>query len=579
MSYFFEKLYWKIAVTLDVHPEVISVFTEYTFHNSSTDEKFYYALLPGFQPVPFKSLVGDNKIIWVEAQLIDQKQSKKTLFSTKKKVEGIHAHGNCYMPIPWLLADGHIPPENFLKLGFTWAESGPTIKPNKGSRNCWIIHHCLPLSKLFFPFEISRDSVPIEFFSGIKRIDWEIRFPEGVSFLNETGFDTFKPFQKKPAPDFNHFTSEQPKIKFSIAPPDKCFSDYIFTLPVDLEVPADSLEKRPELKIFKSEEKTHEVSVVRKEEVTPFSDKLSQRILALNSRICVGLDPDLIYFPKQLLNKYALTELLNDDFTRLPLQRVAECIIEFNKMVIDAVCEDAVAVKPQIAHYERFGHYGIMALEETARYAREKRLLIILDAKRNDIGSTAEKYAHAYLGSEKGKDAAVIPFDAITINPYLGYDGIKPFIDLCIHNGKGIFILVKTSNKSSGDLQDLQLSENNVSLSQAVASMVNDWGKAIVGKQGYSSVGAVVGATYPKDIIILRKKMPNNIFLMPGYGAQGAKSEDIAKAFCNKGLGAIINSSRGILYPCPPETVNFQGKIREEALKMKAKLNSFLSDI
>ncbi len=339
-------------------------------------------------------------------------------------------------------------------------------------------------------------------------------------------------------------------------------------------IKVESLSRKPDLEIFELKERS--VQYIDRE-LKPFADRLSQKIIDLNSRVCVGLDPDLYYFPDQLLTKYDLKEFPRQDFKSWPLQRIAECIIEFNKIAIDAVCDIAVAVKPQSAHYERFGHFGIIALEESVRYAKQKNLLVILDAKRNDIGSTAEKYATAYLGSEEGINAAAIAFDAITINPYLGYDGVKPFVDLCVQNKKGIFILVKTSNKSSSDFQDLQISKDNCSLSHNVASKVNCWGKNIIGEFGYSAIGAVVGATYPKDISLLRKTMPNSIFLVPGYGAQGAKAEDIAKSFDKNGLGAIINSSRSILYSDSVVAANFRDKIREQAMKMKDDINLSLS--
>lgn len=310
-----------------------------------------------------------------------------------------------------------------------------------------------------------------------------------------------------------------------------------------------------------------------------FADRLCEKILAKNSRACVGLDPDLSRFPRELLQKYEITKWPPDNLDEALFEKASRCIIEFNQMVINAVSAYVAAVKPQSAHYERFGYQGIRALAETVRYARSKDLLVILDSKRNDIGSTAEKYALAYLGSETGPEGAAIPFDAITVNPYLGKDGITPFVDLCAKYGKGIFILVKTSNTSSGDLQDLPLHECRVTLSQRVASLVNFWGGNVKGERGYSAIGAVVGATFPDDTRILRGLMPNCFFLMPGFGAQGGKAEDLKCAFSGDGLGALISSSRDIIYPCPPETAiaDFMEGVRKKSEDMQKALNGVIS--
>jgi len=292
----------------------------------------------------------------------------------------------------------------------------------------------------------------------------------------------------------------------------------------------------------------------------------------LNTRVCVGLDPEPSRFPQKLLEKYGLATALRQGLDRPSFEKAASCILEFNKMVIDAVCDFAAAVKPQSAHYERFGSFGIRALHETAMYAREKGLPVILDVKRNDIGSTAEKYASAYLGADSGPGCAAVPSDAVTVNPYLGVDGIKPFVELCAKHGKGIFVLVKTSNPSSADIQDLSLREGGCTLVQHVASLVSGWGSGVIGKCGYSAVGAVVGATHPKDMQALRERMPESVFLLPGYGAQGAKAEDVRHAF-KDGLGALVASSRAVIYPCPPETHDFQQKIKDTARSMRDDLN------
>lgn len=330
-------------------------------------------------------------------------------------------------------------------------------------------------------------------------------------------------------------------------------------------------EKKSDLEIFDLKEIDIASTATSISEL--FSTKLNNRILDLDSRVCVGLDPDLSRFPQSLLKKYNLENVATLPFDDLDLDDVAECITSFNKIIIDAVCHDAVAVKPQSAHYERYGHQGILALEESVKYAKSKGLVVILDAKRNDIGSTATKYALAYLGYDCKVDKCAIPFDAITVNPYLGTDGIIPFTRSCKENGKGIFILVKTSNKSSGDLQDLKL-EDGQPLSHELARMLDEWGREVVNTEGFSSVGAVVGATYPDDIKNLRKIMPQAIFLIPGYGAQGAKADNISAAFDDKGFGAIVNSSRDIIYCYSPEDTEFQEKIKEKAIYMKNDINS-----
>jgi len=332
-------------------------------------------------------------------------------------------------------------------------------------------------------------------------------------------------------------------------------------------------EKNKNIEIFDlKERKIHRSPYSTFPEQELFSSKLNNRINKLNSRVCVGLDPDLKKFPKMLLSRYQLEDVDALPFNKINLANVADCILSFNKTIIDLVCNDAVAIKPQSAHFERFGHHGISCLEKTVSYAKSKGLIVILDAKRNDIGSTAEKYALAYLGYDDSINGAAIPFDAITVNPYLGSDGINPFIVSCEKNGKGIFILVKTSNPSSGDLQDLNLS-SHISLSHHIAKKVNEWGNKIISPCGYSSVGAVMGATYPDDIKRLREIMPKSIFLIPGYGAQGAKADSISGAFDENGLGAIINSARGITYCFSPEDSCFKEKIKEQVFLMKNDIN------
>lgn len=273
-----------------------------------------------------------------------------------------------------------------------------------------------------------------------------------------------------------------------------------------------------------------------------FADKLIRAVQAKKSSICVGLDPRLNKIPQFILNKHV--EESGETF-----KAASDAIIEFNKAIIDAVKDLVPCVKPQIAFYEEFGFPGIYAFQETCAYAKSQGLMVIGDVKRNDIGSTAESYANAYIGKVDlfGKQTEVFSCDSITVTPYLGFDGIKPFIDQCNKFDKGIFILVKTSNPSSGDLQD-RVVDNFAPLYEMVGHLVESWGSDEMGESGYSSIGAVVGATYPSQSKKLRKIMPTSIFLVPGYGAQGATAEDIKSCYNDDGLGAVVNSSRGIIF-------------------------------
>jgi orotidine-5'-phosphate decarboxylase len=273
-----------------------------------------------------------------------------------------------------------------------------------------------------------------------------------------------------------------------------------------------------------------------------FVDRLVEKIEEKKSVVCVGLDPRLDKIPQFIKDK-ALKE------NKEPLKAAAESLLEFNKGIIDAVADLVPVVKPQIAFYELFGEEGIRAFRETIEYAHKKDLLVIADVKRNDIGSTAEAYAEAYLGMVDAfnEDHSVFDADAITVTPYLGWDGIKPFLEQCKKYSKGIFILVKTSNPSSGDLQDLGLQEGQ-SVFEIMGALVESWGADLIGEKGYSSIGAVVGATYPEQAEKLREIMPQAFFLVPGYGAQGGGAEDVKPCFNEDGLGAIINSSREIIF-------------------------------
>lgn len=306
-----------------------------------------------------------------------------------------------------------------------------------------------------------------------------------------------------------------------------------------------------------------------------FADRLNAAIEAKNSVVCVGLDPRLERIPafivEKMTAKYGPT-----------LEAAAEAFIEFNKGIIDAVADVAVIVKPQLAFYEALGHHGVRAFEETCAYAREKDLLVLADAKRSDIGSTAAAYAQAFLGERDlfGQASPVWNVDALTVNAYLGLDGVKPFLEACHAHGKGLFILVKTSNPSSGDLQDRLLTEG-MSVADLMAHFVESWGEDLVSESEYSSIGAVVGATYPREAARLRELMPKAIFLVPGYGAQGGGAEDVKPCFNHDGLGAIVNSSRGILFAyeksATPKGENYAEAARDEAVKMRDAINTVRS--
>lgn len=268
-------------------------------------------------------------------------------------------------------------------------------------------------------------------------------------------------------------------------------------------------------------------------------NKLINRIENLGAPIVVGLDPMLGYIPECVKAK-AFAEKGET------LEGAAEAIWQFNKAIVDATHDLIPAVKPQIAMYEQFGIEGLKAFKQTVEYCKEKGLIVIGDVKRGDIGSTSEAYAVGHLGKVTVGQNSFYGFDEdfVTVNPYLGSDGIDPFIKVCKEENKGLFILVKTSNKSSGEFQDQLV--NGRPLYELVGEKVASWGESHMG-DSYSYVGAVVGATYPEMGKFLRKIMPKTYILVPGYGAQGGKASDLAPYFNKDGLGAIINSSRGII--------------------------------
>ena len=255
--------------------------------------------------------------------------------------------------------------------------------------------------------------------------------------------------------------------------------------------------------------------------------------------IVVGLDPKTDFIPKRILDK-AFSEYGQT------ADAVAASFFEFNKEIVDNICDLVPAVKPQVAMYEQYGLPGLVAYKNTIDYCHKKGLLVIADVKRGDIGSTSESYALAHLGASKVGDTMVKGFDAdfATVNPYLGSDGVNPFINVCNEFDKGIFVLVKTSNPSSGELQD-KIADGKP-LYETVGELVEKWGQESM-DGSYSNVGAVVGATYPEMGKVLRDIMPHAFILVPGYGAQGGKGSDLVHFFDKEGLGAIVNSSRGII--------------------------------
>ena len=268
-------------------------------------------------------------------------------------------------------------------------------------------------------------------------------------------------------------------------------------------------------------------------------NKLVENIKKTNAPIVVGLDPMLNYIPDQVKAK-AFAEFGET------LEGAAEAIWQFNKEIVDKTYDLIPAVKPQIAMYEQFGIPGLAAFKKTVDYCKEKGLVVIGDIKRGDIGSTSAAYAVGHIGKVQVGSRSYAPFDEdfVTVNPYLGSDGVNPFIDVCKEEKKGLFILVKTSNPSSGEFQD-QLIDGRP-LYELVGEKVAQWGEGCMGDE-YSYIGAVVGATYPEMGKVLRKIMPNSYILVPGYGAQGGQGKDLVHFFNEDGLGAIVNSSRGII--------------------------------
>ena len=293
-------------------------------------------------------------------------------------------------------------------------------------------------------------------------------------------------------------------------------------------------------------------------------DKLYYRISELKNPTVAGLDTRIEYLPEEFI-KEVMPGGINS------FEDAAEAVYQYNVRLVDALCDIVPAVKVQVAYYEMYGAAGMVAFEKSMAYAKSKGMIVMADVKRNDIGATAACYANAYVGMTEMPYGKVKPFssDIATINPYLGVDGIKPFVDACAANGTGVYALVKTSNKSSGQLQDLKY-EDGRTLYEAVADLVEEWGEETRGETGYSVIGAVVGATYPEQGTALRARMPHTFFLVPGYGAQGATGKDIAGCFDANGNGAIVNASRSILTAWKKQPgVDFAQAAYNEAVRMR----------
>lgn len=303
-------------------------------------------------------------------------------------------------------------------------------------------------------------------------------------------------------------------------------------------------------------------------------NKLTAKIKKLDAPIVVGLDPMLGYIPQHIVDKAF------DEYGET-LEGACEAVWQYNKGIIDATYDLIPAVKPQIAMYEQFGVEGLKVFQKTVDYCKEKDLVVIGDIKRGDIGSTSTAYAVGHLGRVKVGSRSFKTFDEdfVTVNPYLGTDGIKPFIDVCREENKGIFVLVKTSNPSSGEFQDRLV--DNRPLYEIVGEKVAQWGEEHMG-DSYSYVGAVVGATYPEMGKVLRKLMPKTYILVPGYGAQGGKAEDLVHYFNEDGLGAIVNSSRGIIAAYKQEKyksfgeANYADASRQAVIDMKEDITGAL---
>ena len=291
-------------------------------------------------------------------------------------------------------------------------------------------------------------------------------------------------------------------------------------------------------------------------------DVLQEKIIALKNPTVAGLDPKPEYVPEHIrresYGRYGET-----------LEGAADAVLQFNKGLIDALCDIVPAVKPQSAYYERLGWHGMIALEQTIRYAHGKGMYVIADIKRGDIGSTAEAYADAWLGAAKVGETLCQGFnaDCVTLNGYMGADSVNPLLKVAGERDKCVFILAKTSNPGSGELQNVTAGDNDT-VYGLMADLIEKWGAGTEGKYGYTRAGAVAGATYPEELQKLRARMPHTFLLVPGYGAQGGTAEDVQYAFQDGGKGAIVNSSRGII--CAWQKTGKNGEDYQEAARNAA---------
>ncbi|MDE5862042.1 MAG: orotidine-5'-phosphate decarboxylase [Ruminococcus sp.] len=303
-------------------------------------------------------------------------------------------------------------------------------------------------------------------------------------------------------------------------------------------------------------------------------DRLIEKIIEMKNPTVVGLDPKLEYVPEYIRNKHIQE-------TGETLLSASRAVLDFNKAIIDEICDIVPAIKPQSAYYEMYGFYGVQTLAETISYAKSKGMFVITDGKRNDIGATMEAYTNAHLGEVTVGETVIEPFsaDALTVNGYLGTDGIEPLLKVCCEKDKGIYVLVKTSNKSSGELQDRKL-DDGTPIYALMGDMCEKWGEDTIGKYGYSAVGAVVGATYPEMLTELRQRLPHTMFLVPGYGAQGGGAEGLKGGFDSNGLGAIVNSSRAVMCAYKKEGCDekdFAKSARREVIRMRDDITQYIN--
>lgn len=299
-------------------------------------------------------------------------------------------------------------------------------------------------------------------------------------------------------------------------------------------------------------------------------DRLIEKIKETNNPTVIGVDTRYDMVPECVKSKYPKD-----------INGMCEAMLEYSKGLIDATYDIIPAVKLQSAYFEMYGVQGIKLYKEMIDYCKQKDMIVMADVKRGDIGSTSSGYSRAYLGKNiiNGKEEGIFDVDFATVNPYMGSDCVNPFVEDCKKYDKGIFVLVKTSNKSSGEIQDLK-TEDGEEIYKKVARLANNWGDELIGEYGYSSVSAVIGATYPKQLKELRELMPNAYFLIPGYGAQGGKAEDIALGFDENGLGGIVNATRSLM--CAYKSDLWKDKFAEEdyakatraeAVRMRDELN------